>query len=95
MESEDKLKLIENACEEKKAIDLVVMNLRGKTLIADFFVLCTGRNARQTKAIYDEVAGRLKAEEGAIPRSVDGATEGVWIVVDYLDKHREYRDLMA
>jgi ribosome-associated protein len=51
----------------------------------DFFVLCTGRNPRQTKAIYDEVAARLKADERAIPRSVEGAGEGLWVVVDYLD----------
>ena len=51
----------------------------------DFFVVCTGQNPRQTRAIYDEIHLRLKAEERAIPRSADGAVEGTWIVADYLD----------
>jgi ribosome-associated protein len=51
----------------------------------DYFVICTGQNPRQTKAIYDEVHGRLKAEGRVLPRAVDGATEGSWIVADYVD----------
>jgi ribosome-associated protein len=51
----------------------------------DFFVLCTGQNTRQTKAIWDEVHGRLKADERALPRSVEGTGEASWIVADYLD----------
>jgi len=51
----------------------------------DFFVIASGRNARQTKAIYDEVSGVLKREHGILPRSSAGATEASWIVADYLD----------
>jgi len=63
----------------------VILDMRPVCTYTDFFVLCTGRNPRQTKSIYDEVAARLRAEEGASPRSVEGAAEGAWIVVDYLD----------
>jgi ribosome-associated protein len=51
----------------------------------DFFVICTGQNARQAKAIWDEVRGRLKEEDRALPRSVAGEVEATWIVADYLD----------
>ena len=51
----------------------------------DFFVIATGRNPRQTAAIWDEVHGRLKQENGLIPRTVDGTTEGTWVLADYLD----------
>ena len=51
----------------------------------DFFVVCTGQNQRQTKAIFDELHVRLKAAERMIPHSVDGTVEGTWIVADYLD----------
>jgi ribosome-associated protein len=51
----------------------------------DFFVICTGQNPRQTKAIYDEVHGRLKAESRSLPVSTDGTGEAKWIVADYLD----------
>ena len=51
----------------------------------DFFVICTGQNARQTKAIYDEVHDSLKREERALPQHVEGERESTWIVADYLD----------
>ncbi len=63
----------------------MILDMRPVCTYTDFFVLATGRNPRQTKAIYDEVAGRMKVDEGALPRSVEGAAEGAWIVVDYLD----------
>ena len=51
----------------------------------DYFVVCTGRNPRQTHAIWDEVHTKLKQDERLIPRSVDGEREGTWILADYLD----------
>ena len=51
----------------------------------DFFVICTGQNARQTKAIHDEVHARLKKDGRTLPRSVEGQRESSWIVADYLD----------
>jgi len=51
----------------------------------DYFVIATGGNPRQTKSIYDEVHGRLKREQHALPRAVDGASEGSWIIADYID----------
>jgi ribosome-associated protein len=59
--------------------------MRGVCDFTDFFVIATGRNARQTKAIYDEVAGVLKKEQRLLPRSTAGAAEATWIVADYLD----------
>jgi ribosome-associated protein len=51
----------------------------------DFFVIATGRNPRQTKAIYDDVSGILKREHRLLPRSSAGVGEADWIVADYLD----------
>ena len=51
----------------------------------DYFVIATGRNPRQTAAIWDEVHGRLKQENGLVPRAADGTTEGTWVLADYLD----------
>jgi ribosome-associated protein len=51
----------------------------------DYFVVCTGGNPRQTKAIYDEVHERMKHEHRLLPRSVAGTQEARWILVDYLD----------
>ncbi len=59
--------------------------MRPACVFTDFFVVCSGQNPRQTKAIFDEVHERLKADEGLRPLSVDGEREGTWIVADYLD----------
>ena len=48
-------------------------------------MLATGRNARQTKAIFDEVHAQLKQDGKILPRAVDGAAEAEWIIADYLD----------
>ena len=59
--------------------------MRGVCDFTDFFVIATGRNARQTKGIYDEVAGVLKKEHKLLPRASAGVAEATWIVADYLD----------
>jgi len=59
--------------------------MRPVCVYTDFFVLATGRNARQTKAIYDGVHAQLKRETGLFPRAVDGTKEAEWIIADYLD----------
>jgi ribosome-associated protein len=70
---------------EKLAEDIVVLDMRGECTFTDFFVIVTGRNARQTAAIWDEVHEKLKQEGRLIPRTVDGVREGTWILADYLD----------
>ena len=51
----------------------------------DFFVICTGRNPRQAKAIYDAVHDWLKREARVLPERVTGANGASWILADYLD----------
>ena len=70
---------------EKLAEDVVILDMRPVCVYTDFFVIATGRNARQTKAIYDEVHGQLKRESKLLPRAVDGTKEAEWIIADYLD----------
>jgi ribosome-associated protein len=72
------------AC-EKLAEDVVILDMRPECSFTDFFVIATGRNSRQTAAVWDEVHTRLKQEERLLPQSVDGPREGAWIVADYLD----------
>jgi ribosome-associated protein len=59
--------------------------MRPVCIYTDFFVICTGQNPRQTKAIFDSVHEGLKRDGRVLPRSVDGAAEATWIVADYLD----------
>lgn len=51
----------------------------------DYFVLATGQNPRQTKAIYDQVREAMKRDERVVPQHVEGEREATWIVADYLD----------
>ena len=51
----------------------------------DYFVICTGQNPRQTKAIYDAVREEMKKAERLTPRTVAGEREASWILADYLD----------
>ena len=63
----------------------MILDMRPVCTFTDFFVIATGRNARQTAAIWDEVHGRMKKEHRLVPRSVDGTQQGTWILADYLD----------
>jgi ribosome-associated protein len=72
-------------CEEKLAADVAILDMRTVCDYTDFFVLASGRNPRQTKAIHDEVTYELKREHRLMPRSVSGLPEATWIVDDYLD----------
>jgi ribosome-associated protein len=70
---------------EKLARDVVILDMRPVCTYTDYFVVCSGNNPRQTKAIWDEVHARLKHENRVLPRSVEGEREGTWIIADYLD----------
>jgi ribosome-associated protein len=63
----------------------VILDMRPVCSFTDYFVIATGRNPRQTAAIWDEVHGRLKQENGLVPRTADGTLEGTWVLADYLD----------
>ena len=72
-------------CQEKLATDVAILDMRAVCDYTDFFVIASGRNARQTKAIHDEVYAELKRAPGLVPRSTSGVREASWIVADYLD----------
>ena len=63
----------------------MILDMRPVCTFTDFFVIATGRNSRQTGAIWDEVHTKMKQEQRLIPRTVDGTREGSWILADYLD----------
>jgi ribosome-associated protein len=70
---------------DKLARDITILDMRPVCSYTDYFVLCTGSNPRQTKAIYDEVRDRLKADAKVVPHNVDGTKDSIWILADYLD----------
>ncbi|HYY77244.1 MAG TPA: ribosome silencing factor [Gaiellaceae bacterium] len=76
---------IAELAQEKLAADVVILDMRPVCSYTDYFVICTGQNSRQTKAIYDEVHEQLKRNDRLLPQSVAGVGESRWIVADYLD----------
>ena len=72
------------AAEDKKATDLIVLDLRKAAGFTDFFVICSGNSARQIHAIADGVVEALAAE-GARPAHVEGYDRSEWILLDYFD----------
>ena len=72
------------AAEDKKAVDLVVLDLRKAAGFTDFFVIASGTNARQVRAIADSVMDTLAAD-GVKPAHVEGYDRSEWILLDYFD----------
>jgi len=70
---------------DKKAIDIVELDLRGVLGYTDYFVICSGNTDRQTKAIHDGIREGLKKDHGILPRREEGRSEARWILMDYLD----------
>jgi len=89
-----------HAAQEKQAKDIRVLDLRGVTDFADYFVLASGTTTRQIQAIVDEVESQLK-KLGERPSSIEGYDNAEWVLMDYGDylvhifseKARAYYDL--
>lgn len=73
-----------HAAEDKKAVDLTVLDLRKASGFTDYFVICSGTNARQVRAIADAVIDAL-AEDGVKAAHVEGYDRSEWILLDYFD----------
>jgi ribosome-associated protein len=70
---------------DRKALEIVQLDLRGMIGYTDYFVICSGRSDRQTKAIHDAIHIGMKNDHGLLPRRVEGLSQGRWILMDYLD----------
>jgi len=70
---------------DRKAIDIVQLDLRRIVGFTDYFVICTGGSDRQAKAIHDAIYQGVKSTHGLLPRRVEGLPQARWILMDYLD----------
>lgn len=73
---------IAEVLDSKKARDIKVIRVEDKTVIAEYFVLCTGNSSTQVKALAGEVEFRME-ERGLNPYSVEGRDNNSWVLVDY------------
>ena len=80
----DALKIAVNAADEKKANDLVALDISEIASFANYFLICTGDSSRQIQAIADEVEQKLTTL-GIKPSHVEGYKNAEWILMDYID----------
>ncbi|MEM6375364.1 MAG: ribosome silencing factor [Pseudomonadota bacterium] len=79
--SEAQLARVLTSLDEDKALDIVQIDLRGKSAIGDYMVVCSGRSTRQVTAISEKLADRLKAELGILSK-IEGKDAGDWVLID-------------
>jgi ribosome-associated protein len=85
MEPHELLREIARLAADKKAHDVVELDLRGVLGYTDYFLVCSGNTGRQAKAIQDGILAGLKHDHDRLPTRVEGSGEGGWILMDYLD----------
>ena len=89
------------AIQEKKASDVVIMDMHEASGIADYFILCSGTSDIQVKAIAEAVEKRLESECQEAPWHIEGTEHRQWVLLDYVDlvihiftpERREFYDL--
>ena len=72
------------AANDKKAFDILILDLRRFTFITDYFVICSGSNITQVSAIADWI-GETLAKTGVHPSHIEGLTDSSWVLMDYGD----------
>jgi len=100
LSTEEKTTLISQIVADKKAMDVVVLDMADASSITDYFVICSGGSQRQVQAIADAIDEQLK-QAGITSLGVEGYREGHWILMDYGDvivhvfsqETREFYDL--
>ena len=100
-ELDPEVQLAIKCASEKKAFDLIALDLRSIASFTEFFIIASGSNQRQVQAIADEINEQLKKQLGTRPVRIEGYNTGEWILVDYGDfivhvfnsEAREFYDL--
>jgi ribosome-associated protein len=95
--------LAADACDDRKAVDIVLIRVDEVSSIADWFVIATGLSDVQVRAIARSVEDRLELEAGRMPLRKEGQSEGRWVLLDYGEvivhaltpAERSYYDLEA
>ena len=83
-EAEAALRLVTAALADRKAIDPIVLDLRGLTAAADYFVIASGTSDTHVRGMAEHLMTAL-APRGIEPHHVEGLTQGRWVLLDYVD----------
>jgi ribosome-associated protein len=84
LSAEHKARRAARAALDRKAIDLVVLDVQGLSSVTDYFLVCSGRSTTHLRTITDGIREDLK-QAGVRPLHAEGATESGWVLLDYGD----------
>jgi ribosome-associated protein len=85
MDSKRLVQLCREFADNKKAKDIVVLDVRKLSSVTDFFLIASGISEPHLRAILEEITERLREEHDVRPRAVDGTVHGAWVVLDFFD----------
>jgi len=85
MDSRKLALLCREFADNKKAEDIVILDVRKLSSVTDFFVIASGTSEPHLRAILEEVTDKLREEQDVRPRAVDGGPHAAWVVLDYFD----------
>lgn len=85
MESQQLVDEITRLAADKKALEIVALDLRGVLSYTDYFVVCSGGTGRQVKAIQDGILEGLRHNDDLLPKRTEGTPEGGWVLLDFID----------
>ena len=84
MDAKKKYRICAEAAEDKKAENLVILDVTGVTNFTDYFIIASGTSDRQVQAIADSIQEKMKGHK-ILPIGIEGYSEGKWILMDYDD----------
>ena len=82
---EEMVRALAHFASDRKALEIVQLDLREIVGFTDFFLVCSGRSARQVKAIHDAIYQGMKSQHRLMPERVEGLADARWVLMDYLD----------
>jgi ribosome-associated protein len=85
MDSRKLALLCRQLADNKKAEDIVILDVRELSSVTDYFVIAAGTSEPHLRAIMDEITDRLREEYGLKPNAIDGTLRAAWLVLDYFD----------
>jgi ribosome-associated protein len=85
MESKKLALLCRDLADNRKAENIVVLDVREVSSVTDYFVVASGTSEPHLRAITDEITDKLRADYGIRPRAVDGTLQTNWVVLDFFD----------
>jgi len=85
MDSKKLSLLCRELADNKKAENILILDVRKLSSVTDYFVIASGTSHPHLRAIVEEISGKLRDDHGLRPARTDGATSGNWVVLDYFD----------